>query len=632
VGCDTSDDRDYYPSPVCQLDDSTDPTHFGFDVKSRKPIDPTKARDYMAYGYPRWVSDYRFRDMYSEVGAPSSAAGVATTGAPDLSAEAASVYISGAVTETTDEGLLNYAWVLPTEAQSSGVLDKWERLSAAAYTRAAAESAGQGEAAATHHLRLYDGTETLLDDRVVALNEDVDALAEGQGQAFALSFPAPDGDVARIDLLADEAVLASLTPGPAAPVVTILSPEAGRAYSDTMEIAWEATDADPEDHLLHTVQYSPDLGQTWRVLVTGFPGAQGSELVTLTLTSLNGLPASVDGGLIRVAASDGYHTGLAVSDAFEIPDRPPEPTITSPLEGESVPAGEPVTLVGGAYDADDGPVDAEWLSWAVEGIDAGTGDDQLVQGLAPGGHTVQLTATDSVSNAAATSVHFTVDNLLVPDGPEPTLDGYCDDNAYDGAVELQLAPADESQVTVHLLRAGTDLYGCFSGVPYSSGEEDAHVGLLLDGNGSGDDVAQINDYGFFVHSNGSTTTQVGNGAGGFDPADFIGLDGVVSTAGGAWAAELHLDLSTLVVTTGTVGLDVAHFEAADWEVSSHWPYAAEAGSPATWAQAELGSVAPKVMLPIVLKGYSEDVGYPQARVPAWAPNWMDLPPILKRDL
>jgi hypothetical protein len=327
-----------------------------------------------------------------------------------------------------------------------------------------------------------------------------------------------------------------------------------------------------------------------------------------------------------VATSAGYHTGLAVSDPFEIPDRPPEPFITSPLEEEAVPAGEPVALSGGAYDADDGSVDAEGLSWTVDGADAGSGGDQLVQGLAPGEHAVELTATDSVSQVAGTSVRFTVDTLQIPDGPEPILDGYCDDGAYQSATELQLSPQDEAQVTVHLLRNGADLYGCFNGVPHPEGEEDALVGLLLDGNGSADDLAQSNDYGFFLGSHGFTTALAGDGAGGFQEAAVMGLEGALSSSGGGWSGELRLDLSTLVVATGTVGIDLVHLRG---EASSHWPYAAEAGSPATWAQTELGGAAPRVMLPIVLKGCSDGTDRQTVHGHPWEASWLVLPAILK---
>jgi hypothetical protein len=299
-------------------------------------------------------------------------------------------------------------------------------------------------------------------------------------------------------------------------------------------------------------------------------------------------------------------------------------------------------LAGGAYDAEDGIVDSDSLFWIVDGYrfgeEYGSGAEQQVAGLAPGEHALELIAVDSDDQAAGTSATLTVDALAVLEGPEPILDGYCDEGAYENAVELQLAPYDdESQATVHLLRGGRlgsgngYLYACFSGVALPAEGVDAHIGLLVDANASADEVAQGNDYGFFVNADGSSTTRAGDGEGAFDEDGPGGLEAVVTSTEGAWSAELRIDLRVLDGTSNTVGLDLAHFWTEGEEVvSRHWPYAAEAGSPATWARTEIGSVSHIVMLPLILKSYPEqEDSNRDLQGDACSQGWIDLPLILK---
>ena len=79
--------------------------------------------------------------------------------------------------------------------------------------------------------------------------------------------------------------------------------------------------------------------------------------VLLLLMFVGGSPGSTAGGLIRVAASDGYHTGLGTSAAFLVPNRPPRPYIVSPDSRRTYPATDPVSLQGGAIDAEEGALE-----------------------------------------------------------------------------------------------------------------------------------------------------------------------------------------------------------------------------------------------------------------------------------
>src|SRR5207245_364307 len=140
-----------------------------------------------------------------------------------------------------------------------------------------------------------------------------------------------------------------------------------------MTISWHAADPDSDDRLLYTIQYSPDQGQTWRALATDFPGSPDSDTVTLSLQSLGGIPGSTTGALIRVAASDSYHTALATSQPFTVTNRPPRPAIILPAPGQAVAAGQAATLRGRASDAEDGGLKGDALHWTVDGRPTGSG-------------------------------------------------------------------------------------------------------------------------------------------------------------------------------------------------------------------------------------------------------------------
>jgi hypothetical protein len=94
---------------------------------------------------------------------------------------------------------------------------------------------------------------------------------------------------------------------------------------------------------------------------------------TVELDDLGSLGASAGAtGLIRVAASDGYHTTLAVSNAFTVQDQPPKAFIVSPELTHIYPAGESVPLRGGAMDPETGGLSGSQLAWSINGLPIGS--------------------------------------------------------------------------------------------------------------------------------------------------------------------------------------------------------------------------------------------------------------------
>jgi hypothetical protein len=110
---------------------------------------------------------------------------------------------------------------------------------------------------------------------------------------------------AKITLSKNEASLATLVPSNHAPSITLISPNGGETLAEQQTIIWEANDADG-DPLLYDVLYSPDEGQSWLPLVVRLQE-------TSYIFDTHQLPSG-HAGLIRVVASDGFHSSFDQSD------------------------------------------------------------------------------------------------------------------------------------------------------------------------------------------------------------------------------------------------------------------------------------------------------------------------------
>ncbi len=567
-----------YPYPTNQIGNVSPTGYYGFDPKTRTPIPPNRAKDYMSYCSPEWTSDYTWRAIYNSLG--STGAVQATQ--VDETAAGGLVLVTGGINPTAGEGTLNYAWVYPATAMSAGMWAKWT----AAMAR---NQPPQTSNAVTYRLRLRDPSGAVLAEQPVTLLESEDLDTETR--AFLLTFPAPSGTVATVELVADGTVLDRRAPGTGTPTVTILQPASGETVQDELTLSWQAQDPDPEDELLFTVQYSPDNGATWFSLLTDYPAPPGADTVTLTLQNLT-TPGSRPGqARIRVAASDGYHTGLATSPGFTVTNRKPRAFIASPTAEESIPADEPVLLRGAGMDVEDGGLSDSALRWRLNGQDKGTGREVVVAGLAPGDYQAQLTVTDSDGQSDTATVNFQVTTLGIPQGVPPILDGFCDDAAYGDGVSLLLAPySDGRQAQVSLVRDGNYLWACFANMAKGTGGPTAFAGLRVDVDNSRDALAQSDDYGFFVAEDGTPFTYAADGAGGFDDPGPGGLTARVSASDDTWNGELRIAKDVLGGWDHLVGLNLGHywvrFQGDDYE----WPFDTVYNRPNTWALTALGDL------------------------------------------
>ena len=569
-----------YPYPPCQISNVGQANYYGFDPANQTPIGPAAAGDFMSYiGSRNWVSDYTWRALINDFLAVNSAA----ANAPTTTDAGDSVFVTGMVDLTGSDGAISTVLILPTATLPPATLNQ-------AAVQAAQANHGE-EPHATFTLRLLAPDESQIVERTLTVLPMDDHVADADSAIFNEVFAKPDATVAKVQLLADGILLDELTPGTAVPTVTIQQPAGGETVDDTLTIQWSAADADPDDRLLFTVQYTHDDGASWHTLATDLPDTPAGSY-TLTLADLGSIQGSNGAtARIRILASDGYNTGAAVSQPFTVTNRKPVALIFTPVQGQVYPAGATVVLRGSATDPEDGGLSDAALAWTVDTADVGSGHEVPVDGLAPGDHAAALTATDGDANSATAQVDFNIAPLSIPSGNAPTMDGFCTDESYAGATAVRLMPyGDASLGVVHLLRTEDHLWVCFSELEQGAADPGAFAGVRVDVNNSRDANAQSDDYGFFVGEDGDVLTVSGDGAGGFAGPGPGGLIGQVSAQAERWSAELRIDASTLGGWDHMVSLKLDHNRVTAQNDDYGWPFAAMPTTPSTWALTALGAL------------------------------------------
>lgn len=595
-----------YPYPGCQLSDVGATNYYGFDLATKTPITPTQASDFMSYSpdagqapdwQGQWVSDYTWRGLFQGMAAAAIAQS-ATSGVQSTAAQSTGsmVYIAGVVEENSQQAELGYAYVLPNAALSASMRSRLAQLRSETVGIAAhyAHHADHGDAPHAHyHLRLLDAANTLLGDVPVTLLPADDHDATKAVAQLAASFPAPEGVVAKVEFMADATLLDSISVGSAVPTVAIQQPVGGALLADEVLVQWTASDPDPTDSLLFTIQYSYDDGGHWQSLVNNYP-SNLTGAYALTLTDATALPGSNgQHALMRVIASDGYHTTIATSQPFAVTNRAPEPFITLPTPEQGFAADAAVGLHGGANDVEDGGLTGSALQWQVDGVSVGNGRDLEVTGLAPGAHLVALHATDTANATAIATTTLQMATLTIPQVTAPTLDGSCEDSGYTNGVALNLKPyGNGAQATVHLVRSTDALWACFTGLKLQGGvNPSAFAGLRIDVNNSRDGVAQPSDFGIFAGENGDLFTRIGDGSGGFTANGPAMAQSQIAQSATGWNAELQIDAAALGGWQHLASIAAGHYGVANATDEYQWPYAAVTNQPNTWAVSAFGDVA-----------------------------------------
>lgn len=121
----------------------------------------------------------------------------------------------------------------------------------------------------------------------------------------------------------------------------------------------------------------------------GFSLARGLE-ETGYLVDLDPLPGSPEAQL-GVLATDGVRSASAISDPFEVAEKPPRLWIQSPDDERTYPADQPITLLGQALDVAGARLPKEGLVWRANNeVVARDARTALVEELDPGSHRITL--------------------------------------------------------------------------------------------------------------------------------------------------------------------------------------------------------------------------------------------------
>lgn len=575
------------PFDPCTIGTAIGPSAlFGFDPLSQSVIAPTGAGDLMSYAATRWVSDFTWNAINGNTpNSPVQQAMMASGTGLGPSTEPALLFSAVVEGSTTKLGRLM--------AFAAGVVDG----------RKVRRDLDATAAPSSFHVVERDATGALLYDVPVQALSGAEA---GSVQVIAQYVPWAAA-TKRIELVQGGVTLASQDVSAAAPVVTLGTPVVDTA-ARTVSLEWIATDADGEG-LSFMVQYSIDGGTSWRAVA----GNYLDRSITLDGRLVPGSAQL----LLRVIASDGVNTGLAVSGSVSLPTSPPRVVIAGVSPKQRVPFGQRVVLTGTAYDAEEGSITGGGLSWVISGPTASgaTGTDVVLANLAPGMYVATLTALDRDGLTGLATRSFEVLPLSTPTAAAPRLDGACNDASYAGAATFSIALGQGRAARGFLLRTAGSVFACFSELPFATGAFRASAGVRLDADASGGASPSASDRGFYVDEAGVAFQRVGNGSSmPITGAPLLGQSAVVSRSAGAWSAELQLDDPLVGGLDHAVRL-AASVEAVNSPVDAFiWPSSAGLNAPSTWARGQLGALPPSANLaPTAEAGESQlfDVGEPR---------------------
>ena len=544
-------------------------TAVGFDPISWTVVPPAADGDLMSYATKRWTSEYNWKRMYNlfvptigafGLAAPTQRDPIRAAGAGPL------LVVSGFFNASSNTGALFPAYALPAEMLKAETV--------AELTAVPADLPVDYPV----RLQLLDAAGAVLVDQPAP---SVPLSDEEHGNAMihrALDLPA---EARTLRLVNSGVMLAQIEISAHAPQLQLDAPVLA---DGKLKVTWTGTDEDG-DTLSYTIQYSPDDGITWQTVNVNIPESAFS-------IDTAHLPGG-DRTRVRVIATDGILTAVAISDALPLPRHPPAVHISGIQEGQKFDFGGGLLVDGFGYDPEDGSLDDGGLQWSLAGPEprAGTGHSFSLSGLAPGTYKLTLTGTDSDGTTGSQTLQFIIRAIAVEDGPEPILDGLSADPAYGLNPPVRLPYGDGLYGNARFAHANNAMFVCINGLQYGVGGASASVGVRLDTSGSG--KAGANAVGFAVDENGGLYRSVGDGGKlvfvGSPPPGFTV---VILRDDTFWSAEMRITDALLGGWNHTVAMTVLEDDGNATTPPVAWPPHTDVENPATWAVGEAGPLAP----------------------------------------
>lgn len=210
-----------------------------------------------------------------------------------------------------------------------------------------------------------------------------------------------DENIQRISLLDNGMVVDTITRSLATPVITVTSPIANSALTETLQLAWTASDADGEG-----LVFDVDLiiNDDERI----FPIVTNSLSTTLTV-DMSPFQNSGDIG-VRITAHDSSlnRTSVIVDDLSLSLQRSPSITIISPKDSSVIQQTSAFAFMVAVDDPDESEIPFSWISW-TSSIDGALGTGPIVQQqLSKGVHLIEAKITDSSNLTATDQITVTV--------------------------------------------------------------------------------------------------------------------------------------------------------------------------------------------------------------------------------
>lgn len=590
---------------------NSDSARFGFDPLTLTALSPTDAADLMSYGLDRWTSENTYQTsatrLLADEGMPASdlfsflplgangrqlaalersprSVGAGVTRSPRSTGATHYFVVQGSYDEAAGEGSLRPVWKVPATTLPETAITRSEEAAAAITTPEVV-------------LRQLNASGAVLRTTPAVLSHVEDS--GHHTESFTQILAAEPGAV-RVEVRAATGLaLAAHAASPNAPMVTVGAPELS-LENNRLRWSWNATDADGGP-LFFLVHYVTPAGR--QEVLTNFTRDLSIEL------DPRHLPGA-EGARLRVLACDGFHTTVAESAPFTIPNHAPEVRIGNLREGERLAFGAPHHVTATALDAEQGTLPPNALSWTINGAEyrTGTGEEIPLAGLRPGFYGLQVDALDRDGLSASLLRSFTILPAVVPEAAvAPVLDGFVD-AGYAGALTLPIELPGGSRATAQLVHHGGKLFGVLSGFPAQDAATPASappgiagIRVDLDGTGSAgieDDLRtlEIDEAGakLYWHTFFGSWMR--------EAAPPVGFDAVTSFGDAGWNVEFSLTEELLGGWNHLIGLS-AHYTPNGGGSFSAWPAGATSASPAGWAQVWLGTaVPPQPNAPYALAG------------------------------